>query len=209
MKYKFKIYQIDEKLLNKDESSNLLFMPWRCVGEDKFNINFYFCRYEDEIEVSDVSLALDMIFSIFNFHIPEDFQGHSLSISDIVVFDDLKKVYYCDTFGWEDITNIWHKQIAATLSGELDLVMDNSCSCDAEVEDYYETHQIKRDTIQGRYGKLVVDTSCIGPSEYETMVFRCKSNLEPDWGNELDCYKYDNEVDAMKGHNSAIAKWAI
>ena len=41
-----------------------------------------------------------------NINRPSDFTGHSLSVSDIVeiVRKDETKYYYCDDFGWTDIT---------------------------------------------------------------------------------------------------------
>ena len=45
--------------------------------------------------------ALEELFKIFNIKIPEDFKGHSLSVSDIVEIDG--KNYYCDFVGWEEL----------------------------------------------------------------------------------------------------------
>ena len=38
---------------------------------------------------------------------PDDFKGHSLSMSDIVALIDDKgtRWYYCDWIGWKDITD--------------------------------------------------------------------------------------------------------
>lgn len=44
---------------------------------------------------------LEEIFEKFNINRPEDFQGHSLSVGDIVSIDD--KLYICCNFGWKDI----------------------------------------------------------------------------------------------------------
>jgi hypothetical protein len=34
---------------------------------------------------------------------PSDFRGHSLSVSDVVYLDG--KYYYCDSFGYKELTN--------------------------------------------------------------------------------------------------------
>ena len=44
-------------------------------------------------------IILDDVFTRFNLNHPDDFRGHSLSVSDIVLLDD--KVYYCDPYGWQ------------------------------------------------------------------------------------------------------------
>lgn len=41
----------------------------------------------------------DEIFEMFNINRPEDFKGHSLSVSDIVRLDN-GEFWYCDSFGW-------------------------------------------------------------------------------------------------------------
>ena len=44
------------------------------------------------------SEILEEIFTLLNVNHPEDYTGHSLSVSDIVVLNDKK--YYCDSYGW-------------------------------------------------------------------------------------------------------------
>lgn len=67
--------------------------------KDKINLNDYEVVYEGEIEVtSSINNTLEKLFEIFNIRHPEDFKGHSLSVSDIVEIDGNN--YYCDAFGW-------------------------------------------------------------------------------------------------------------
>ena len=63
--------------------------------------------YETEKEPS-----LDWLFALFNRFkeaepeappTPEDFTGHSMSVSDIVETPD-GRLWYCDSFGWEEVT---------------------------------------------------------------------------------------------------------
>lgn len=62
-------------------------------------------------KVYDAELTEDMsledIFRIFNIDHPDDFKGHSLSVSDIVVLEQSgkKTAYYVEPIGFRDITS--------------------------------------------------------------------------------------------------------
>lgn len=58
-------------------------------------------RYEEADSTNEMAL-LEKIYTKFNIDRPEDFKGHSLSVSDIVDLDG--KLYYCDAYSWEEIT---------------------------------------------------------------------------------------------------------
>ena len=45
--------------------------------------------------------ALEELFKIFNIKRAKDFEGRSMSISDIVEVDG--KNYYCDDIGWKEL----------------------------------------------------------------------------------------------------------
>ena len=92
---KYKIYQVDP------HDCDYAF-EWWSWAQDRFNFNDYTLTYEGEIEVEDVNKTLEDLFTKFNIKRPEDFKGHSLSVSDIVELDG--KYYYCDNVGWTDIT---------------------------------------------------------------------------------------------------------
>ena len=63
-------------------------------------------KEQEQQSHEDVDVLLDEIFEIFNINKPEDFKGHSLSVEDIVEFDD-GYVSICDAFGWREIN--WTK----------------------------------------------------------------------------------------------------
>lgn len=94
-----KIYQV-----NPDRDKNkVIFMPYRFIKEFDFSIY-------DEVwcgEEPDDYDNLEGIFDVFNLCRPQDFHGHSLSVSDIVqiIGSDLEKngYYYCDSFGWKKL----------------------------------------------------------------------------------------------------------
>ena len=71
---------------------------WWDWAKDKFDINDYEIVYEGDIESKNSYEALEKLFEIFNIRHPEDFHGHSLSVSDVVELDGIN--YYCDNTGW-------------------------------------------------------------------------------------------------------------
>lgn len=86
-----KIYQIKDM-----ENCAYSFMHWS-YAERFFDINDYELVYTYECEDPD----LEELFYIFNNECPEDYTGHSLSVSDIIEVDGKK--YYVDTFGFKEV----------------------------------------------------------------------------------------------------------
>ena len=100
MNYAYLIYQIKDPI-----KCNYAWMSWKIAKRD-INLMDYDCVYTDSIDGEDPDAVLENLYEMFNINHPLDFNGHSLSVSDIVVlFDDNGcKWYYCDSFGWRDIT---------------------------------------------------------------------------------------------------------
>ena len=96
MKKSFKIYQLPVE-------HNAKFMSLEFVKKHDImpKLSDYNKVYEGEIEIPEHSRysTLDNIYVKFNTAHPEDFKGHSLSMSDVVEVDG--KFHYCDSFGWE------------------------------------------------------------------------------------------------------------
>ncbi len=78
------------------------------IGYDELMKNFgeidrdnYRLVYDGEIETND----LEEIYTKFNLDHPKGFEGHSLSISDLVEFYDStgSECYYVDRFGFKEI----------------------------------------------------------------------------------------------------------
>ena len=95
---RFKIYQIKNVA-----KTDYAFHSWKDAFE-----KFSFTDYEYVYQGS--SSSLDEIFMRFNINHPSDYSGHSLSVSDIVKFGN--QYYYCNPFGWEDITEVISNQNA-------------------------------------------------------------------------------------------------
>ena len=99
---KFSILQLNK---NCSEYSNKLFTSIHILEklfETTPNINDYNVIYTGELsnentEDNDFELC-EKIFKIFNISRPDDFVGHSLSVSDIVEING--NYYFCDDFGF-------------------------------------------------------------------------------------------------------------
>lgn len=102
MKKSFKIYQIDD---NAKNARCIKFMGLDFVEEMgvKLTKDMYKEVWSDEIEsdTSNNEKLLDKIFEWFNLYHPENFRGHSLSVSDIIEMDS--HYFYCDSYGWEEV----------------------------------------------------------------------------------------------------------
>jgi len=94
---KYKILQ-----LNKDHH-DLLFMMFDDV--DNVDINNYHVVYEGEYpkEVNDKNIndALNHLYMKFNSILPDTYNGHSLSISDIIEINGHH--YYIDSFDFKKV----------------------------------------------------------------------------------------------------------
>ena len=115
LKFKYKILQLPIE-------SYYIFMSYEFAKEHGFDITDYKKVYsgEDEIEVEVTEQCnvwnggflraeLNYLYEKFNVNIPEDFKGHSMSVSDIILVernevgrtDTFEYAHYCDAFGWE------------------------------------------------------------------------------------------------------------
>ena len=100
-----KLYQVDFDL----DENGILFMPYETAKKHYPGISQllepYKVVYEYTEEVEDGSTdfkILEDLFVKFNIERPDDFSGRSLSVSDIVQLGD--KFYYCDSFGWIEVS---------------------------------------------------------------------------------------------------------
>ena len=101
MKYKvlqipFPHNDIEEKIFHRYAYAHL---DWI----DKVHLEYYKETYEGNLETSktDIIDILEELFCLLNVNHPEDYKGHSLSVSDMILIDD--HYYYCDDYGWVEI----------------------------------------------------------------------------------------------------------
>ena len=82
------------------------FMGWKFAQAHNFSFDDYSVIYSGSIDSQSIPEALESLFEEFNINHPADFKGHSLSVSDLVTIksDGPTRIYYCDNFGWTDVT---------------------------------------------------------------------------------------------------------
>lgn len=93
---KYKLLQIKDV-----ENCPYVFRGFSFVQQKGISLEDYKPVYEGTIEDSSVEDILEKLFEIFNLYYPEDFEGRSMSVSDIVELDGV--YYYCDHVGFKKI----------------------------------------------------------------------------------------------------------
>lgn len=73
-------------------------------------MNNYDKVYDGEYSIYEpfnANTICESLFEKFNIDLPEDFRGHSLSVSDVIVLENNgeNKAYYCDSIGFKEIEN--------------------------------------------------------------------------------------------------------
>lgn len=102
-KYQYEIFQTDAK-------QDFAFMSWRIATKHGWSFDSYQLVWSGKEEARDEIDLLEYLYEMFNERHPADFEGHSLSVGDIIEVQTYGVVnpdpiyYYCDSFGWKDIT---------------------------------------------------------------------------------------------------------
>lgn len=79
----------------------------------QINVSDYESKYQGELKPGE---TLDTLYERFNLHRPEDFTGHSLSVSDVIVLESGgdKKAFYVDSFGFQKLENFFEERFVRT-----------------------------------------------------------------------------------------------
>lgn len=97
----YKIYQLNYHNQNVIRDHKM-YEGWEMLNKTAgFSMWDYEKVYEGETNLDekfDNITILENLFAKFNLDHPEDFHGHSLSVSDVVDLDGT--LYYCDDYGW-------------------------------------------------------------------------------------------------------------
>ena len=74
------------------------------------NVSDYESKYQGELKPGE---TLDTLYERFNIHRPEDFTGHSLSVSDVIVLESGgdKKAFYVDSFGFCEVEDFFAEKL--------------------------------------------------------------------------------------------------
>ena len=84
MNYAYLIYQIKDSI-----KCNYAWMSWKTAKRDINPMDYDGVYYGRSIDGENPIAVLENLYEMFNINHPLDFNGHSLSVSDIVVlFDD-------------------------------------------------------------------------------------------------------------------------
>ena len=87
------------------ENCAYIFMRYEFAKKHNFKLNDYAEVYSSDMpreKNESLEHFLDSVFTIFNIHRPENFNGHSMSVSDLVKLED-GRVFYCDSCGWTEV----------------------------------------------------------------------------------------------------------
>ena len=97
---KYKVFQIPFPRTEAEEKIFCKYAYQSLAHIDYVHPEYYENTYEGEIETDKTNNyeILEEIFTLLNVNHPEDYKGHSLSVSDIVELNGKK--YYCDSYGW-------------------------------------------------------------------------------------------------------------
>ncbi|MDD6826111.1 MAG: YodL domain-containing protein [Oscillospiraceae bacterium] len=105
----YKIYQLKEG----EEYHYARFSDYESNEHLNLSVNDYELKYEDNFNlIKNKYNPLDEIYTRFNINRPEDFTGHSLSVSDVIVIEkaDDRKAYYVDSFGFQEMQDFFLKR---------------------------------------------------------------------------------------------------
>lgn len=115
-KQDFSIYQ----LKSGDEYHGIRFESFESNRDKSLTMSDYNLVYTgnwDEIGGNTVEDKLDAVYDKFNNNIPEDFKGHSLSVSDVIVVGNT--AHYVDDMGFTEMPDFFkEKQIQQTQQSE-------------------------------------------------------------------------------------------
>ena len=96
----YQIYQ----LRSTNENADISFMNYDYLLKQNRQVDFSNYRHVYQGKMKP-DMNLESIYTMFNIDKPEDFYGHSLSVSDIVVIREngAEKAYYVDSIGFKEI----------------------------------------------------------------------------------------------------------
>lgn len=102
-KYNYVIYQA------KIEAP-FTFLGWKTANKiANWSFDPYRSVWNGTEEAADDMDLVNYLWEVFNERHPVGYRARSLSVSDIIRVEDTEtdtvKYYYCDSFGWEDITS--------------------------------------------------------------------------------------------------------
>lgn len=106
----FKIYQLP----SGEKYHGVRFEDMEQLKKDGVQLNHddYELVYEGEVGEFRGTATLEALYTQFNTDHPEDFRGHSLSVSDVIVIsvDGKDTAYFCDSFGFTEMPEFFREK---------------------------------------------------------------------------------------------------
>ena len=106
----FKIYQLP----SGEKYHGVRFEDMEQLKKDGVQLNHddYELVYEGEVGEFRGKATLEALYTQFNTDHPEDFRGHSLSVSDVIVIsvDGKDTAYFCDSFGFTEMPEFFREK---------------------------------------------------------------------------------------------------
>lgn len=107
---KFQVYQLP----SGDKYHGIRFEGMEQLKKDGVQLNKddYSLVYEGEVGEFRGNATLEALYTHFNTNHPEDFTGHSLSVSDVIVIsvDGKDTAYYCDSMGFTEMPEFFREK---------------------------------------------------------------------------------------------------
>ena len=162
----FKIYQLP----SGEKYHGVRFEDMEQLKKDGVQLNHddYELVYEGEVGEFRGKATLEALYTQFNTNHPEDFRGHSLSVSDVIVIsvDGKDTAYFCDSFGFTEMPEFFREKELVQEKPETakvsDLAVGDIIMYDGarrEVEEI-STDRIKmKDLDAPDYGGILLGTS--------------------------------------------------
>lgn len=163
---KFQIYQLP----GGEKYHGVRFEDMEQLKKNGVQLNHddYELVYEGEVGEFRGNATLEALYTQFNTKQPEDFRGHSLSVSDVIVIsvDGKDTAYFCDSFGFTEMPEFFHEKELVQEKPETakvsDLAVGDIIMYDGarrEVEEI-STDRIKmKDLDAPDYGGILLGTS--------------------------------------------------
>ena len=162
----FKIYQLP----SGEKYHGVRFEDMEQLKKDGVQLNHddYELVYEGVVGEFRGKATLEALYTQFNTNHPEDFRGHSLSVSDVIVIsvDGKDTAYFCDSFGFTEMPEFFREKELVQEKPETakvsDLAVGDIIMYDGarrEVEEI-STDRIKmKDLDAPDYGGILLGTS--------------------------------------------------
>ena len=145
---KFRIYQLPDV----EKYHGIRFEGKEQLEKDGVQLNYddYELVYEGEIADFKGNVTLEAIYTQFNTNHPEDFKGHSLSVSDVIVIsvDGDDTAYFCDSMGFTEMPAFFReKELSQEKSAPsvADLEVGSEAGYTVLIEQAFELNPPKRD----------------------------------------------------------------